>query len=160
MPLSTTTLAAAIAQLAQKLEELVPAYVRDKVFNRSPTNQRIRTWARGGSDCFRAFEIFDDSPETVPGMWDPGAAYVTREILVTVAYSPALLTLAGTGELDSLRTLIESDAHQIWKCAQSAANYVDGVQNMEPHIDPTDTNDPSVWFLEVRINVHWFRSLA
>lgn len=157
MPLATTTLAAVINKVTDVLHAAVPPRHGDKPFFRAHPELPLEDWATvsPGDEVFRAFEVVRAGPREDPGVMDPAAAYVTRQLTVRVAYPAKLVGLYGRDDLDDLEDLMEEDATKIRDAIFSPGNLIAGCNGMVPVIDEPTRAGP-VWFQTLTVNVHLF----
>ncbi|MEK7180392.1 MAG: hypothetical protein AAB706_02865 [Patescibacteria group bacterium] len=162
MALSTTTATAIIDQMITVIEALTPSSseVSPKTnapFRRAPRRAPLTTWAKGGSAVLRRFDIVPTGPRVDPGVMDPAATLLERELAVSVAY-PDLPALYGTNEHDDMHTLAEADAVKLRDAIVSPGNHVAGQLAAYVTQSSLDAATDDVWLLRLTVLVQYYQA--
>lgn len=157
--MTTSTLAEIIAKIATVITALTPGALSAQRFDRAPRRYPLRLWApqQGASTAtLRKFEINRVGPRQDPGVIDPTAYFVNRDVLVTVAY-PVLPALYGRNDLDDLEDIVEADALQIRDALFSPTGLASAAhQETVVVVEDLDRSDDDVWFQPFTLTVKYF----
>lgn len=153
MAVDTTTLSDVIARMIERIRDIAPAHIPESKFDRIPSHLVMEVWARGGSECFRTFEIERTGGSTDPGFMNPAVVMRQENLTITVAY-PVIGTggFYGQDELDAMERVVRSDARQIRDAVFSPAGYVDGQLSAFVAIAPP-AQAPQVWLQSFEVTV-------
>lgn len=157
--MTTSTLAEILAKVRSVVTSLTPGSLSAQRFDRAPRRYPLRLWAvqQGASSAtLRKFEVKRTGPREDPGVIDPTAYFVNRDLLLEVAY-PALPALYGREDLDDLEDLVEADALQIRDALFSPTGLAnDAHQETVVVVEELDRGDDDVWFQPFTLTVKYF----
>jgi hypothetical protein len=155
--MTTTTLAAIVANYVTKLEALTPTSIGGR-FLRTPLDYTLDEWAgvNQGSASLRRFEFVETGGDEDLGVMDPSASLRRRELTLTVAYPRKGLSLYGKSAHVDLESIAEADARQLRDALFSSGNYVTGQELGAVTVLPLDRNDGSVWFQRLVVVVEHY----
>lgn len=158
--MTTTTLAAVVAQWATVLRALTPTVNAGRKFDRCPPDMSLGEFAAGpggaGARCLRIFEAVEVG--TVEEIADFMTALLCRRsVTLSIAYPAKLRGLFGIGGMVDVESLIEKDARQVRDAIFSAGNYVAGQEAAFVTRLPL-RREGSVWFQDFQVDVQLFES--
>lgn len=158
----TTTLADVITDITNILRALTPTAIANVKFDRCPVDQDLRTWAaKPNLPILRRFELARPDGRAEPGILDPSATLLERDLELVIAYPRKLARVFGNETVQgtqAIEDVIEADAHLISVTLWNADNLTAGVTRQAPTIGATDKTFDDVWFLSVFIHVQWFQA--
>lgn len=140
-----------------RIEQITPTICSDKPFKRSPQRSKLlRDWADGTNSIqFRAFEWLRTGPAQEPEtLSDP--KLTVEQATLTIAY-PVMPSLYGTDDLDSMETLIRTDARLVRDVLLSPGNLVAQCHAVLPVIQQPERNE-RVWFQDIVCELIYYES--
>lgn len=162
MALATTTVTLIIDQMITVIEDLAPAgaevSARTSVpFRRAPRREPLNESAKGGSTLLRRFDVVPTGVRTDPGVMDPAAVLVERELTLTMCY-PDMPALYGTNEIDDMHTVAEADAIKLHDALASPGNHASGQLAAYVTQSSLDRANDELWMLRLTVLVQFYQA--
>jgi hypothetical protein len=155
---TTTTLAAIVANYTRLLRAAAPTRQAKYRFDRAPIDQSLREFAaRNPGKCIRLFEFLETGAIEDPFAFDPAAVLRRREATMSVTYPIRLGGFFGIGGRVDVESLIEADASQVRDLLFSSGNYLPGQNACFVTRLPLERQG-AVWFQDFLLTIEHYEA--